>query len=383
MTQMITPKYHSTTYDSAKLSAVTELLIDDLDSLLETLGVDLSDSRHMIYGPCPVHGGDRFNACHIYRNSGVWLCETKHCETTFKKTIIGFIRGVLSRNKYGWEKEGDRTVSFNDALQWALRYLNKTLDNVEVDRDAFEKKQFVRQAHIISKEQVVNKNVITKETIRKSLNIPSPYYQNRGYSKEILERFDIGECKDTSKEMRYRVVVPIYDENGDYVGCSGRSTFEKCPKCHLHHHENSPCPAKEKEMLYAKWRHSGFNANSVLYNYHGARLYLDSGCMIITESPGNVWRLVENGIQNCVATFGASLSDGQKCLLDESGAMSLIVIMDNDEAGTKLLDSVNELCGRTYRIYGLRPTKNDVGEMSKDEITEEIKPLINSIKGVI
>ncbi|NDC71851.1 MAG: hypothetical protein EBZ62_00150, partial [Sphingobacteriia bacterium] len=38
---------------------------------------------------------------------------------------------------------------------------------------------------------------------------------------------------------------------------------------------------------------------------------LKSHTAIIVESPGNVWRLEENGIHNSVALFGSSLSDRQ------------------------------------------------------------------------
>lgn len=382
MTQMI-QKSRSTQYDLAKLNALSELLVEDLESLLDRLGLEFHDGRNMFYGCCPVHGGDRFNALNLYKR-GYWACRTRQCETVFKKSILGFIRGVLSHNRYGWEKAGDRTVSFQEALDWSLNFLQKNLDNVEVDRDAFEKHQFIRQNAIISKQKPVNKNAIKRSKIRASLDIPSPYYLARGYSRDILDQYDIGECKDTSKEMRYRVVVPIYDELGSYVGCTGRSIFEKCEKCHLYHHKNSECPAKEKAVLYAKWRHAGFNSGEHLYNFSNAKEYIEkTSSVVLVESPGNVWRLVESGIKNCVACFGAVLKEPQKSILDGSGALNIIVVCDNDEAGSKLLDSVKELCGRTYRIYGIKPTKNDVGDMTQDEVTEELKPLIDDIKGVI
>ena len=102
-----------------------------------------------------------------------------------------------------------------------------------------------------------------------------------------------------------------------------------------------------------------------------------SSFAIILESPGNVWKLEENGIHNSVAIFGTNLSAKQKLLLDSSGAMSLIVMMDNDEAGHKAAQAIIEKCNRTYNTYSLTVEKNDIGEMSKDEIQNQI---VNKIK---
>ncbi len=80
----------------------------------------------------------------------------------------------------------------------------------------------------------------------------------------------------------------------------------------------------------------------------------------------------ENGINNSVAIFGTNLSARQKLLLDSSGAMSLIVIMDNDEAGQRAAQKIIDKCDRTYNIYSLKIDKNDIGEMSSEEIQNQI-----------
>ena len=102
------------------------------------------------------------------------------------------------------------------------------------------------------------------------------------------------------------------------------------------------------------------------------------------ESPGNVWRLEEAGIHNSVALFGTSLNPPQKQLIDESGALTIILIMDNDEngAGQEAAVKIKEQCENTYRIYVVDINKNDVGEMSTNEVTEDIKPWIDQAKEV-
>ena len=48
--------------------------------------------------------------------------------------------------------------------------------------------------------------------------------------------------------------------------------------------------------------------------------------------------------------------------------MSLVIIMDNDEAGHKAAQNIIDKCNRTYNTYSLKVEKNDIGEMSTEEI---------------
>jgi DNA primase len=177
-------------------------------------------------------------------------------------------------------------------------------------------------------------------------------------------------------------VVPIYDNDYKFmVGCTGRSIYEKCNTCKSHHDPAENCPDKEKAWLYPKWKHNAdFKSQNHLYNFWFAKEYiLKSGIAIIVESPGNVWRLEENGIHNSVAIFGSSMSDRQKILLDSSGAMSLIVLTDNDEAGRKAAEQIKSKCQNTYRVFIPNISKADVGEMNSEEIQNEIKNYIERI----
>ena len=182
--------------------------------------------------------------------------------------------------------------------------------------------------------------------------------------------------------MSARVVVPIYDNDYQYmVGCSGRSIFEQCKRCGSYHNPNQSCPEENQRWIYSKWRHSkDFKSQNHLYNFWFAKEHImSSATAIIVESPGNVWRLEENGIHNSVAIFGSSMSDRQKVLLDSSGAMNLVVLTDNDEAGKKAADQIKQKCQNTYKIYIPTISKGDIGEMNSDEIDNEIKPLLEKM----
>ena len=117
-----------------------------------------------------------------------------------------------------------------------------------------------------------------------------------------------------------------------------------------------------------------------LYNFWFAKKQiLESHTVLIVESPGNVWKLEENNIHNSVAIFGSSLSDMQKMILDSSGAMNIVILTDNDEAGKKAAQQIKNKCQNTYRIFIPQISKPDIGDMTTQEIDTEIKQYLGSI----
>ena len=384
MTTIIKKKYRSP--DQAKLKIVCDELCDNIESLMDSFNLEYKNNHKMLTMSCPIHGGDNASAINIYPDGdsyrGNWKCRTHNCEQEFKSSIIGFIRGVISNQKYNWSKPGDQSCSFNEALEYALAFLKKDLKSIKISNKDREKKTFTNVVNYINKETAITTSKITRAQIIKSINIPAQYYLDRHYHKDILEKYDVGLCTKPDKPMYNRIVVPIYDTDYKYmVGCTGRIIFEKCSKCSAYHDPNNGCPEPEKTWLYSKWKHSlDFKSQNHLYNFWFAKEHiLKSNTAIIVESPGNVWRLEENGIHNSVAIFGSSLSDRQKILLDSSGAMILVVLTDNDEAGRKAAEQIKSKCQNTYRIFVPNISKNDIGEMTSEEINFEIKNYIQRI----
>jgi DNA primase len=345
----------------------------------------------MISMSCPIHGGDNIGAINLYVQGdsyrGNWKCRTHNCEHIFKGSILGFIRGILSNQKYHWSKEGDDTCSFQEAVEFATKFLNKNLSDIKISQESKNKQQFANIINNIANKQThlsTNTiNIATRDTVRKSLIIPPKYFLDRGFSASILDKYDVGFCDKVGKEMYQRVVVPIYDNEYRYmIGCTGRSVFEKCPSCQVYHNPTSGCVTDSEKYLYSKWKHSlNFKSQNHLYNFWFAQKFImDSGYAIIVESPGNVWRLEETDIHNSVAIFGSSLSDRQKMLLDGSGAMTLVILTDNDDAGKKAAEQIKQKCQNTYKIIIPQISKNDIADMNATEIKSEILPILESIK---
>lgn len=373
--------------DQAKLKVVCDEVCDQIHVLLDLFEIEYKSNYKMISMACPVHGGDNISAVNIYPEGdiyrGNWKCRTHGCEKIFKGSVLGFIRGILSHQKYNWGKDGDQACSFDEAIDFALGFIKKDIGHIKISKSERDKRLFTSVVNYINTEKEVAKlSLPNRSQVRNSLTRPATYYINRNYSEDILDKYDIGICNKPDKEMYNRVVVPIYDNDYRHmIGCSGRSLFDKCSTCSSYHNSEHACPSEEKRWQYPKWKHSAnFKSQNCLYNFWFAKEHIQKTSMaIIVESPGNVWRLEENGIHNSVAMFGSSLSDRQKIILDSSGAMTLIVLTDNDEAGRKAAEQIKSKCKNTYRIFIPQITANDVGDMNAEQINLEIKDFLKGI----
>lgn len=374
------PMNKSTSFDQNKIKVVCDQLCDRIEDLLDHFGLEYKMNGKFVSMSCPIHGGDNDGAVNLYHVGdsyrGNWKCRTHNCEQIFKASIIGFIRGILSHKQHNWTKDGDPACSFKEALDYATDFLSISLKDIKVSRVQKEKNIFVNNTKILNQEAEKSSNGVTRNTVRKNLVIPSPYFISRGFDPNILDKYDVGDCKAENKEMSSRAVVPVYDmDHHLMIGCSGRSIFEKCSQCKGFHRNDTPCPDENNVWKFSKWRHSaGFKTQQCLYNFWYAKDFIkESGKAILVESPGNVWKLEENGIHNSVALFGSNLTDRQKTILDMSGAMELVIITDNDDAGEKARKQIYDKCNRTYNIKNIKISKNDIAELNNDQITLEIK----------
>lgn len=368
----------STLIDQDKIKILCDHICDRIEDLLDHFGLEYKTNPRFISMSCPIHGGDNMGAVNLYHTGdsyrGNWKCRTHHCENIFKGSVIGFIRGILSHRQKNWTKQGDDFCSFQDAVDYATNFLNISLKDIKISNFEKDKNIFINNTKILTNTKDDNHNKISRHLVRKNLRIPSQYFIDRGFSASILEKYDIGDCIISNKEMYNRAVVPVYDIDHKYmIGCSGRSIFNKCKDCGSFH--DNMCPGKENTWKYSKWKHSsGFKTQECLYNFWYGKEYIrDSSQVILVESPGNVWKLEENGIHNSVGLFGAHLTDKQKTILDMSGAMEVIIIMDNDEAGDKARQQIYDKCHRIYNIKQIKISKNDIAELTAEEIEKEIK----------
>lgn len=328
--------------------------------LLQFFDIDeYYESNNLIISACPIHDGDNQTAFNINVDEdhedhyGKWFCNTKHCHDSKPgKDVLSLVWCLL-------EKKYDKEFKFTEVIKFCKDFCSDVaIDDSNISIYSNTYNAIDKLLKIDLKKQGVKKDSkITKETVRKHLEFPAEYYLRRGYSKEILDIFDIGICTNPKSQMYQRVVFPVYDENDEYmVGCTGRTTCDD-PR---------------------KWINlKGFNKSNFLYNYGKAMEHIQSKqTIILVEGQGDVIRLWEAGIYNAVGIFGSRISDSQEFLIQKTGVSNIVIMTDNDDAGHACAKDLNERLKYLFNIYTVYLTKKDIGDMTIEEINREIKPQI-------
>ncbi len=145
--------------------------------------------------------------------------------------------------------------------------------------------------------------------------------------------------------FRSRIMFPISNHNGYVVAFSGRVIDNSNPK-----YINS-----------SETKH--FIKGQVLYNYHNAKEFCKKEkSIIITEGFFDTMRLVENGVNNVVATMGTSFTNEHAKLVSDL-VDKVYLCLDGDMAGLKA----------SYMIYQMLLNSNldimmvNLGDYDPDE----------------
>lgn len=356
---------------SDKLNELSQNILNNFTSIAQNLDLNLNERSDCFCGCCPIHeGSDNPNAFVMYKNTGVWMCLTHGCHKIFRQTPIGFIRGVLSSNN-GWKNytDANKICSFDETVAKIHQIIggqaickNKTRSIIKTPSEVYEE-----QSHSI-------------DAFRQQICCPSKYYMQRGFDETILRKFLVGENLRHDTPMKNRVLVPIFDENLQHiVGCTARTLFDKCIVCGGFHPNKETCPDPKMEpKAYQKWSHNkGFKKTRYLYNFWNVKNTYEkyNKDIILVEGPSEVWKLEEAGILNSMAIFGSGITGHQIDLVSRLTPSRIITIMDSDEGGLHAEESCLEAFKNRYKIECIMPSKNDLGDMSKQEIFELFRTL--------
>jgi 5S rRNA maturation endonuclease (ribonuclease M5) len=326
--------------------------------LFEFFGItDYYESNNLLISSCPIHDGDNLTAFNINideyneEHYGKWFCNTKGCHNDKAgKDILSLVWMLL-------EKKHEKEITFPEVV----KFCNKFCADVLIDdsginaikNDVFDKLIKLQSRKILKE----NSSKIKRDVVRSRLKFPATFYINRGFSEEVLNEFDVGLCTNPKSQMYQRIVFPVYDENDEFmVGCTGRTICD------------SP----------RKWiNQKGFNKSNFLYNYGKAIDHIRTAeTIILVEGQGDVIRLWESGIRNAVGMFGSKISDSQEFLIQKTGVSNIVIMSDNDQAGDICSKDITERLKYLFNIYTINLPKNDIGDMSIDEINNTIKPQI-------
>lgn len=364
-----------------------EIAKNKIDDVFDALDINYRRNARKYVANCPIHGGDSQDSFILWpdgrEGKAYWVCLSNHCERTFNCTVLGLVRGVLSHQINEWQGDGDDElkVSQDVAIEFLCKTLNVSWDSIKPDLDLAKRNQFVAAVEALtSTGKKSSTGICTRSKLRNMLETPSQYYIDRGYSPEILNRYDVGLCIHPQSDLYGRIVVPLYSNDGKFVvGCIGRSPFPECPNCGKHHHPKADCDEYRPEIETCKWRCSKrFNDKNHLYNFWNANNHVIdcNRTIVVVEGCGDVWRLEEAGIHNAVALNGSDLTEPQQIAIECSGATHILCLTDSDKAGERAYVNMVKRCwfAKTTRLHAVGV--KDVGELKIDD------PLFDRIKDI-
>lgn len=313
----------------------------NLKKLLDSFGIEYRDFGNRLTGCCPIHSGDNKTAFCIYTENGIWRCFTGGCHQKHK--------GVINLTKLLIEKKTGKPCSYNEARQTF-----ENITSLEIKFNDGINYSFLKK---FEKE----KPKLTREKVLSHLEIPAPYFLlERGFSEEILIKYDVGTSHNKKSKFCGRAVVPIYDLDYKYmVGFTARTTNGGTPK----------------------WLHDNFKRDLSLYNSWFAKTEIaETNTCILVESPGNIWRLEEAGIHCGLAMYGTNLGFGQMRLLAQLGVLNIVLALDNDEAGKKATGILVERLKGLYNIVIPKIDYGDLAECPKNYLKMKMSESLDELK---
>jgi DNA primase len=278
----------------------------DFGEVLRHYGVELklSGDQHHGFCPLPKHKGER-NSASFSANlkRGIWQC----FGCGGKGNVLDF--AVLMEGKDPKNGEDVQSVAF--ALQERMPG-RASADQGEASDNKDEDSNVIINAPL--------------DFELKGLDPNHPYLPDRRFTRETIAHFGPGYC--SRGLLRDRIAIPLHNGSGELVGYAGRvidneTITEENPKYKF------PGRRRRKEVIH------GFRKSLLLYNAH--RIVAPVDDLAVVEGFAGVWWMHQAGIENVVATMGASCSEEQAraivSLLTPDGR--LWVFTDGDIAGAR------------------------------------------------
>lgn len=161
---------------------------------------------------------------------------------------------------------------------------------------------------------------VQPESLLKRYTIPTRYWQDRGFSKKVIESFDLG-----FDPMNDCVTIPLRNDMGQLLGVIKRYLGEDVELRYRY-----PKGFKRSLNLFASWLLE----------------HTDTDTVVVCEGSLDAIKCWMAGIP-AVAVYGSSISRSQIRLLRQLGVGHVVLFFDNDKAGW----AANDLCvGRKHKF---------------------------------
>jgi len=258
---------------------------------------------------CPYHNNNRTPAGEVAKDSGLFFCFG--CQTT--KNLEEFIMHMSGRTYF----EAVRYIKSKETENDIEKLVNKTL---------------VAPPEFVQYDELILKRLYNQLTVSdKAKN----YLKYRKIEPASWSKFSLG-----YSEKQDSVTVPMHSPDGMCLGFVARTIEGKDFK-------NTP----------------GLPKGKILFNLHRVK---SSGTVYVVESSFDAIRLDQIGFP-AVATLGANVSNSQTRLL-EKYFTNVVLIADNDEAGSIMKDKLIEKLGSLITVIRLDKNYKDIGDMEDAEI---------------
>jgi 5S rRNA maturation endonuclease (ribonuclease M5) len=223
----------------------------------------------------------------------------------------------------------------------AVRYIKSK--EVETDLEAV-----VNKALYAAPDFVQYDELLIKRLNKQALESPRAmsYFNGRRITEQSVIKFDLG-----FSEKQDSVIIPMQSPDGMTLGFVARTIEGKDFK-------NTP----------------GLPKSKILFNLHRVK---SSKFVYIVESSFDAIRLDQVGFP-AVATLGANVSSSQMKLL-EKYFNNVVLVADNDEAGSIMADRLTEKLGSLITVIKLDKQYKDIGDMDDDAIRKLEYSFDNSI----
>lgn len=298
---------------------------ENIKEALLSLGYKLNDRGSYWQTSAVFRNGDNQSALQIYKDKGVW--KDYVAETPWSP----FVKLV------------QMTLGTNDPEE-VSKYVSKTdSDLLNMKKLTAPKLEFEETYPISCLDRLLPHYI---------------FYEKKGISLENLKPLRGGLA--STGQLNKRFVFPIFNEVGMIHGFSGRDVTSN-------QNENRP-----------KWKHLGKKKNWLYPIYTDKKTISsieESGFVIIVESIGDMLNLRENGYYNCIVSFGLDISSKLSSFLVSIACKHIFICFNNDNSSKE--NRGKDASFKNYlKLLGLfspervkicLPTKNDFGEMNKED----------------
>lgn len=283
---------------------------DQIKRILTGSGIDIHTevgSDFIIF--CPYHNNNRTPAGEVSKESGLFFCFS--CQTT--KNLEEFIMHTSGRTYFE-----------------AVRYIRGKEQDLDIEK--LVNKSLVAKPDFVQFDELILKRLYNGLL---SSDRAKDYFRYRKIESTSWAKFSLG-----YSEKQDMVTVPVHTPDGMEIGFVGRSIEGK-------EFKNSP----------------GLPKSKTLFNLHRVK---SSSIVYLVESSFDVMRLDQVGFP-AIATLGANVSASQIKLL-EKYFNSVVLIADNDDAGSIMKDKLVEKLGHLVSVININKQYKDIGDMDDQAI---------------